>query len=948
MAPPVTATLVGTRLRPEIELAFDWGARLDDDTLVQHWVKALPGRRWDPDRQCWIATGLGEYPDLLFAKAGIDVDLTGLDDPDGVFSLGELVTPIVRLSKVRPTIALVRPRLSGFHRTLELLGAGAKWDKERERFEVPVANLVDAEGRARPGLDIEEDALQAARDATRANRVYRSTTSPERVAAATLGLATGIDDDIHDDQEEVLTEATGGIPDWFALDLYPYQRYGALAAAAGRGLIGDVPGLGKSITLDTRVPTPTGWTTIGDIQPGDEVWTRHGTPTKVIGQSPVHDRTIIEMVLSDGQLIRSSPDHEWNLIDLDATPPAPLELTTQQIEQLRVCAHHVLQPHTPGSTRAFAHMLGVHPKVVTQVLVAAGLPHDTHNDRWPAQEAFWALITHTEGRPLPRLVTSEFVAQHLLLDDGSPRWQFPEVAAELVDRPEPLTITSVETAGAEQVKCILVDHPEHVFLIEDFVPTHNTRQGLAAAAIRDAKRLLVISPPITLSHWAQNVHETGLPAQIGTPDNPAPVWSILPGRKEPELTGDGVVVATDSLLTARPALLNKVIAWGPDAIIYDEAHRARSWDTSRSTVMRDLATRLGPDVPKWCLTGTPLFASPAELAPILDITGHLDLVFGGYDKFMNRYCRRNHFNQWVARKKMLPELRQILDDHVWVRRHKADVLKDLPPKQWHTMQLDIDRAGYRKAHDEVTEKIDASLDRFHAKHGEYPDTERIEAWARKQIGLMSPLRKAAGLAKVVPALEYISEWIESNTDTDGTNTRPLIVWAWHHEVMDAIRELLPGKMRDEFEPTIGIIDGRTTQRQRDALVGKFQAGEITVLICQIMAAGVGITLTAASDALFVETDWVAANIIQAEDRCHRIGQDAGSVTYTTMLANGTLDARIHKVRYAKQDTTDIVLGREGDVTRDDDTEVTDDAPWQILAELAQEQIAKRTKKKRAA
>ena len=65
-----------------------------------------------------------------------------------------------------------------------------------------------------------------------------------------------------------------------------------------------------------------------------------------------------------------------------------------------------------------------------------------------------------------------------------------------------------------------------------------------------------------------------------------------------------------------------------------------------------------------------------------------------------------------------------------------------------------------------------------------------------------------------------------------------------------------------------------------------------MLVAQIAAAGVGLTLTRASTALFVETDWTPALVVQAEDRIHRISQTA-SVELVTLVAAGTLDERIH-------------------------------------------------------
>ncbi len=85
------------------------------------------------------------------------------------------------------------------------------------------------------------------------------------------------------------------------------------------------------------------------------------------------------------------------------------------------------------------------------------------------------------------------------------------------------------------------------------------------------------------------------------------------------------------------------------------------------------------------------------------------------------------------------------------------------------------------------------------------------------------------------------------------------------------------------------IDGRTLAKKRQSLVVQFQSDPRTqVALLSLTAAGVGITLTAADRIIFVELYWTPAQLMQAEDRCHRIGQ-ASTVEVQYLLANNTLD-----------------------------------------------------------
>ena len=72
------------------------------------------------------------------------------------------------------------------------------------------------------------------------------------------------------------------------------------------------PALGKALALDTPIPTPTGWTTMGAIEPGDEVLADDGTPTQVRGVSPVwNSRPCYRVTFSDGSSIVADAEHEW-------------------------------------------------------------------------------------------------------------------------------------------------------------------------------------------------------------------------------------------------------------------------------------------------------------------------------------------------------------------------------------------------------------------------------------------------------------------------------------------------------------------------------------------------------------------------------------------------------------------------------------------------------------
>ncbi|MET4047478.1 MULTISPECIES: replicative DNA helicase [unclassified Rhodococcus (in: high G+C Gram-positive bacteria)] len=72
------------------------------------------------------------------------------------------------------------------------------------------------------------------------------------------------------------------------------------------------PGVGKALALDTPLPTPDGWTTMGEVMVGDQLIDAHGRPTRVVATTDVMvDRPCFELEFSDGTVIVADAQHQW-------------------------------------------------------------------------------------------------------------------------------------------------------------------------------------------------------------------------------------------------------------------------------------------------------------------------------------------------------------------------------------------------------------------------------------------------------------------------------------------------------------------------------------------------------------------------------------------------------------------------------------------------------------
>ena len=471
-------------------------------------------------------------------------------------------------------------------------------------------------------------------------------------------------------------------------------------------------------------------------------------------------------------------------------------------------------------------------------------------------------------------------------------------------------------------------------LLADVPGLGKSVQAILAGTLLGATRWIIACPPVVQSNWAHELDRCNVPEHLdGT------VALIRTGRKVPDLPETGIVIVTDSLLAARTrrGLLEDLKAWSADLLIYDEGHRARTWDTARSTTMRDLA---GSARERIVLTGTPVMSNPSDLAPLLAITGQLEPVFGSRARFMSRYTRSytinvgaRQFEKVVPNRKHLGELGGLLSERVWVRRDKDQVLKDLPEKAPpRTMIVDVPQTEYRAATREVDERIKTYLRTRTRELGKAPSQKEVRTWCAEQMGCVSLLRRAAGLAKIPAAADYISDWISSTSrhiDGETVYDRPLIVWGTHQVVMESLDKHLT-----ELGVPHAVINGATPMSHRDRIVAEYQDGQIAVILANIVAAGVGITLTRGSDALFVETEWLPDLVSQAVDRQHRIGQTR-TVLATTMVAPGTLDHTIQMVQRSNSEVLDAIVGGTGHQVSVPEDQFGSRAVGEIMWELAE-------------
>lgn len=386
-------------------------------------------------------------------------------------------------------------------------------------------------------------------------------------------------------------------------------------------------------------------------------------------------------------------------------------------------------------------------------------------------------------------------------------------------------------------------------------------------------------------------------------------WMIFiprSGSDEVPTTSQRLLVITnyEKVSNKKPTPLMKSLERVWDVAIFDEAHALKTPTSMRSLAVlgeRGLMQRAHRTL---SLTGTPIENFPREIWPIA--AALCPAKFGDWWAFAKRYCglhleERDGRKTWVSTGGThLAELQQRLRSSFMVRRLKADVLKELPPKRRQLVVLgdeEIDWAAhpefkrwreiYEKAYEEALAKIEAAK-----TSAEYRSAVKsLEAVSGIAFQEMADFRHKSALVKLPMCTRYIDDLLASTSDS-------IVVFAHHNDVLE--------KLHKHYAESSVLLYGETPMPKRADAIQSFQAGEKRIFLGSLKAAGVGITLHRACIAVFVEIDWVPATMTQAEDRLCRIGQKK-MVHVIHLVLNNTLDVNMSKKVIAKQNAIDKAL-----------------------------------------
>ena len=313
-----------------------------------------------------------------------------------------------------------------------------------------------------------------------------------------------------------------------------------------------------------------------------------------------------------------------------------------------------------------------------------------------------------------------------------------------------------------------------------------------------------------------------------------------------------------------------------DLAIVDEAHYVSNATANRTRLLNDVLETI-PKV--WLLTGTPMTSRPINYFNLLKIVDSPLTL--NWQSYVRRYCKGYQFS--VGNRKVwntsgasnLDELRERTKSYV-LRRMKTDIL-DLPEKIVTPVFVELTSKMY-----------DEELEEFTRISNDKKDNETISV----TLNRLMKIRQLIAYEKIPYTCEIIDKCLDQG--------KKVIVFTNFTMSLDMLHE--------KYKKNSVILNGSMSKEKKQESVDRFQnEDKIKIFISNIVAGGVGITLTAGEVVVMNDLSFVPAHHSQAEDRAYRYGQQNSVLVYYPVFEN-TVEKIIYNILQKKKGIIDQVMG----------------------------------------
>jgi len=406
------------------------------------------------------------------------------------------------------------------------------------------------------------------------------------------------------------------------------------------------------------------------------------------------------------------------------------------------------------------------------------------------------------------------------------------------------------------------------FILADDMGLGKTTSTIIAALESGAKKILIVCPATLKINWKREI------------ENYTDRSIFIAESKSFSTEHDFVIINYDIIKNFHSTKEKKnsdMMKANFDLVIVDEAHYIKNAQAKRTKLINDIVK----DIDRlWLLTGTPMTSRPIDYYNLLSLVD--SPVAKNWMAYVIRYCNGFQFKAgprkvWnVMGATNLEELRDRTSGTI-LRRLKEDVL-DLPDKIITPVYLRLKSREYEEIMGEYYDWYD--------KNPEESKSLTV------QFSKLTKVRQVIANEKIGQTIELAENILEQD--------KKVVIFCNFTDSLNRIVE--------HFGKSSVKIDGSMSKDNRQHSVDEFQNNpKVKVLVGNIKAAGVGITLTSGEAVIMNDLSFLPSDHAQAEDRCYRYGQKNNVLVYYPIFEN-TVEGVIYDIINAKKQVIATVMG----------------------------------------
>ncbi len=569
----------------------------------------------------------------------------------------------------------------------------------------------------------------------------------------------------------------------------------------------------------------------------------------ILAKSAVRDSALLALLSEEAVVSAAARSLKRDMLRAAGVEPAPEQLTTESVTA--VTSEGQVVPRSVVSRQ------------LANPFLAPDFSSVQSREPQPRRLASWELLG-------PLLKSFEYAATG---------------ASACMDLPEPAALRmsgdlELMRHQAQLVAAAAAGH--RTFLLADEPGLGKTAQALLAAKASNAYPLLVVVPNVVKINWARE-------AGLWTPNRPATV-----------VHGDGDAIdGFADIVIVNYDVLDRHVGWLGDlgfrGMVVDEAHFIKNKKSQRSQHVLRLSERIRTRTPRpllMALTGTPLINDIDDFRAIWQFLGWID------DERPRAALMEalEETGLTPADPGFYAAARRCVIDLGIVRRRKVDVAADIPARRIADLPVELDESvgrSIREAERELARRLVSRYENALATRTsgvvvdgiDHELVRRVAAWHREDTAtgesdenVFSMMRRI-GQAKAGLAADYATQLARS--------VGKVVFFAKHIDVMDTAEDTF-AKRGIRYSSIRGNQTPKARQNSIDAFVND---PDVSIAVCSLTAAGVGLNLQVASNVVLAELSWTDAQQTQAIDRIHRIGQEQ-PVTAWRIIAAQTIDTKI--------------------------------------------------------